>query len=52
MESDLSAIPDLIIKYCIPDCEECPGKWKNEHIKHRIVCQCIKCRHGDPGDAV
>lgn len=50
MEADLSLLPDFIIKGCIPNCEECPGTWKNECIKHRIVCQCRECKHGDSSE--
>ncbi len=50
MEADLSLLPDFIIKGCIPNCKECPGTWKNECIKHRIVCKCSKCKDGDSSD--
>ena len=39
-------LQNLLILDCIPNCKECPGKWKNEHIKHYIVCECKKCDHG------
>lgn len=39
-------LQNLIILNCITNCNDCPGKWKNEHIEHWIVCNCQKCDHG------
>ena len=50
MKTDPSLLPDLIIENCLPNCGECPGQWKNEYSKHRIVCRCNKCKHGDSSD--
>ena len=49
MEENICPLPDLIIQNCLPNCGECPGKWKNEYIKHNIICRCKKCMHGIQG---
>jgi len=43
-------IPDFIIEYCVPDCDTCPGIWKNELTEHWILCHCKRCGHCDCGN--
>jgi len=42
MQPNLHPISDIVIEECIPNCKQCPRIWINEHIGHRIICECKK----------